>query len=83
MRNQTNYNKEYYRKHKKKLLKKARAYAKSDPERTRKWAKAWAKRNPDKILENKRNFRIVRRKLNTNCIKRTIEVLEKLLITIE
>ena len=82
-RNSPDYNKEYYKKNKKKLQAKARIYAIKNAEKVRKWAKDWKKKNPDKVLANKAKFRIVNRTINKRSIRLTIEILEKILLTLE
>lgn len=77
------YNHQYYLKHKKELLEKSKKYADEHKKERREWCKEWAKKHHKEILENKAKFRIVHRKITAKSLRLAIEILEKILLTIE
>lgn len=77
------YNREYYLKNSKKIKAKARLYNSTHKEEHRAWHKAWALKHPEEILRNKARFRIIHRKITAKSLRLAIEVLEKVLLTIE
>ena len=81
--NSRDYNKKYYNKNKKRISKKARLYALTHKKERKAWHKAWAEKHPKEILANKAKFRIVHRKVTAKSLRLAIEILEKILITIE
>lgn len=78
-----NYNRECYKKHREKLLAKSKIYGASHKKEHKEWHKAWAEKHPKEILENKARFRVVHRKITAKSLRLAIEILEKILITIE
>lgn len=66
--NNSNYNQQYYQKHRKYLLKQSKIYANKHKKETKQWQKIWRKKNKSKIAiiaeHNKiRNLKITPRKL--------------------
>jgi len=77
------YHDQYYKKNRKKLLAKSRLYAFKNREKIKEWHKAWAEKNPEQVLANKRRWRVIHRKINARSVSMAIEVLEKILLTLE